>query len=387
MSIDHDGRVDVVDALRGFALFGVAISNVAVFAGSGALPGTKSSLLDNGVGLLFAFLVTGKFLALFALTFGLSFGLFLRRCDERDESGTVRFLRRLAGLMLIGAVHRVLSGADILMTYALLGVVLLVMRNASDNVLLVSALASLALPELWSAFAGWLEYRPPPPAVNRAERTRLAVEGPYLDLVGVRARMLTGWWTSFVSGSTSYLALFLVGLWTARNRLLEQPVEHRRALRVACWGGLALAVCGFLAQELLRPSPGDARNAWASAAFGMLWNATTFVQAIGYGAGLVLLWSHAGLRAGSCSDSCLPVMALTNYLAISVVVTIIVTSTGTYGQLGFASAAALGALLWAVELVVSAWWLRRFRIGPVEWLWRLMTYGQVQPMRPALATG
>lgn len=190
-------RLEVVDALRGFALFGVAVSNVAVLAGTGALAAGQISSVDLGLGLLASYLITGKFLALFAMTFGVSFGLYLRRCEELGERAVAHYVRRLGSLLLIGAVHHALSGMDILMTYAVLGVVLLLLRHAPDRFLLLGAVCSLALPELWRALAAGLDYHQPAPLVSRAARLRLALEGPYLELVRVRAVMLTGWWNGF----------------------------------------------------------------------------------------------------------------------------------------------------------------------------------------------
>jgi uncharacterized protein len=374
-------RLEVVDALRGFALLGVAVSNVAVFAGTGTIPAEQQSPLDLRMGLLEYHLVTGKFLALFALTFGVSFGLYLRRCDEQTDPVAARYLRRLGSLLLIGALHRVLFGADILMTYAVLGVVLLLLRNASDRVLLLGAVCSLALPELWRSLAEWLHYRPPPPIVTRAERVRLAVEGPYLELVRIRAAMLTRGWAEFLQQSVNYLPLFLLGLWVVRKKLLDLG-GRRPLLGAACCGGLSLAVCGYLAQAGLRHLLSTGPDLWTRAAFGIVYHATTFVQAIGYGAGIALLWYRVG-HARRLLRLLIPAgrMALTNYLTISVLVTLVVAATGSYGRLPFAAASACGVLLWLIELVMSAWWLRHHRLGPVEWLWRSLTYGRFQQMR------
>ncbi len=79
-------------------------------------------------------------------------------------------------------------------------------------------------------------------------------------------------------------------------------------------------------------------------------------------------------------------MALTNYLAVSVLVTLIISSTGSYGRLGLAPALALGVVLWLMEVAWSSWWLRRHRVGPAEWLWRTLTFGRLQNMRTAPAT-
>jgi uncharacterized protein len=374
------GRLPLVDALRGFALFGVVVSNVAVFAGTGAAA-VPESPLEQRVGLLVASLITGKFLALFALLFGLSFGLHLRRGAERDEPVAAPYLRRLGSLLLIGMAHRVLFGADILMTYAVLGVVLLVLRNASDRVLLLAAVLSLGLPELWRSLAEWIHYQPPPPVISRADRIRLATEGPYLELVRVRLVMLTGWWRQLLP-ELDNLALFLLGLWTARRGLLERLAEERLLLHAACWGGLVFAIGGNLAQVALRPAIASGAGSWAQATFGIVWNATTFVQAIFYGAGIALLWSWSG-RARRLLAWLVPAgrMALTNYLAVSILVTSIVSFTGYYGRLTLAAAVGFGVLLWIAELAWSTWWLQEHRVGPAEWLWRTLTFGRLQPMR------
>lgn len=374
-------RLDLVDVLRGFALFGVVVSNVAVFVGAGALSGTES-VLERQVGLLMSYLVTGKFLALFALMFGLSFGLHLSRCAEQNEPVAARYLRRLGSLLLIGMVHRVLFGADILMTYAVLGVVLLLLRNASDRILLLGALISLGLPDLWRAVMEWLHYQPPPPVLTRADRIRLATEGPYLELVRARVIMLSRWWYQLLRQDSIYLAPFLLGFWVARRKILEFAAERRRLLHAACWGGLAVAAIGHLTQELLRPMLAQGPGYWTRVAFGIVWTGTTFVQAIGYAGGIALLWLREG-TSRRVLTLLIPAgrMALTNYLAVSVLVTLVISMTGTFGQLGLAPAAGLGALLWLMEIAWSTWWLRRHRVGPADWLWRTVTYGRLQQMR------
>lgn len=177
--------------------------------------------------------------------------------------------------------------------------------------------------------------------------------------------------------SSSYLALFLVGLWAARRNLLAPPVGRAVLLRAACWGGLALAVAGHVGQIILRHRLASGPEYWTQLVFGIVWTATTFVQAIGYGAGIALLWNRRG-SARRLLRRLVPAgrMALSNYLAISAFVTVVVTLTGTYGRLGLVSASVIGVLLWVVELVFSSWWLQRYSLGPVEWLWRSRTYGR-----------
>ena len=364
-------RLTLVDALRGFALLGVIASNAVVLTGAGATGGPGSTL-DRQIGEWSAYLVTNKFLSLFALLFGASFGLYLVRSGEAGRAAGPPFLRRLLILLLIGAAHRTLAGVDILMTYAILGAVLLLFRSASDRVLIVAAVASLGLPELWRAASQAAGYQPPPPLVPRAERLRLAIEGPYLDLVAVRARMLTRWWHGFLSQDTAYLALFLTGYCMSRRRLFQDPGAHHHTWRVLFWGALAITIAGHVAQSAIRPmlSGGSPQ---LRAIFGIVWTTTASVQGIAYAAGFVLLWVSSA-RARRALEWLAPAgrMALTNYLAPSILITAIVTQANLYGRVNVAPAFALGVVLWALLACCSAVWLRRHHTGPAEWLWRTL---------------
>lgn len=370
-------RIALVDVLRGFALFGVVVSNVAVVwgAGAGLIP---ESTPDVRVGYLQAYLITGKFLALFSLLFGVSFGLYLRRA-QGQQSIIPRYLRRLGILLLIGALNRVLFGTDILMTYAVLGVVLLLFRNASDRTLILGAILAIGLPELWRALAAFIGYQPAPPPVSRAERLRLATEGPYLELARIRAIMLGRWWNELLR-SASYLSLFLLGLWAARRQLLDRPEQHGLLLRRLWWGGLVLTVLGFAAQAALRPGLTGGER-WIALTFAILWPATTFVQGITYGAGIALLWL-AGGRVRDVLALLGPAgrMALTNYLSVSIVITVVVLTTHSYGRVSITVASVIGLLFWLMQVAWSAWWLRRHDFGPFEWLWRKLAYGSTWPV-------
>lgn len=373
-------RLTLVDALRGFALLGVVVSNVAVVwgAGAGSIP---ESALDVRVGYFHAYFITGKFLALFSLLFGVSFGLYLRRNQDQQGSIFPRYLRRLAILLLIGVLNRVLFGTDILMTYAVLGVILLLFRNASDRTLIICAVLAIGLPELWRAVASSIGYQPAPVPLSRAERLRLATEGPYLELVRFRAIMLGRWWNELLRNA-SYLSLFLFGLWAARRQLLEAPDQHRALLQRLWWGGLLLTILGFAAQAALRPMLGGG-DRWVGLAFAILWPATTFVQAITYGAGIAVLWLASGrVRAVLALLGPAGRMTLTNYLSVNIIFTIVVLTTRTYGRVSITMASAVGLLFWLAQIAWSTWWLRRHDFGPFEWVWRRTAYG---PRWPVLA--
>jgi len=149
-------RVQVIDVLRGFALLGILVVNMSSFK----IPvfgdlNEVAGVLDEVASWLIAFGFQTKFYVLFSFLFGYGLSVQMSRADDRGAPLVPRFLRRLLGLLLIGLAHALLLyTGDILVTYALLGVVLLLMRNARDEVLLCVAASLVVLSALTFAFTG-----------------------------------------------------------------------------------------------------------------------------------------------------------------------------------------------------------------------------------------
>lgn len=363
-------RVGVVDALRGFALFGVVVSNVAVIWGAGL---TAESTLDRWVGIVESYVVTGRFMSLFSLLFGISFGLYLHNASQTGTFNAARYLRRLAILFVIGVVNRILLGPDILMTYAVFGVILLGLRHASDRTLAVAIVLAVVAPACVQAGLDGVGYRPGPPIVPRAERLRLAVEGEYIALVRVRALMMAGWWRELITNNLAYLSLFLFGLLVTRRHLFSEPSRQRRQLRYGLLAAAAITLAGFAAQSVLRPlSRGG--SSLIRESFGVAWELTVFAQAVAYSAAFGLLWMTGAQRVlqGLAPAGRMP---LTNYIGASLVATLLVLATHSFGRLSVTAASAAGVLIWCLSLWWSAVWFRRHSIGPLEWLWRRLSTG------------
>ena len=359
-------RLEAVDALRGFALFGVVISNAAVFTAA-----RSSGGFDQQVEAAFYFLVTGKFLGLFALLFGASFALFMGTSSGRPERSAADYLRRLIALFVIGVLHRVLFGVDVLMPYAVVGLILLALRKAPDRWLLVAAVLGLILTDVWQLFAASIHYVPPPPLLSRADRMRLATEGPYLELVWMRLQLLPRWWNTFISQDTIFITPMALGCWVARRQALQSLTGRSRQLRTWCLAGVGLTLIGYLGQTALRPSL--ANGGPLAIAFGPVWQATTYSQAVAYGAGFLWLWTGSETARRGLS-LLIPAgrMALTHYLSVSIVFTAAMAATRMYGRVGFLAALTMGALLYLIQLAWSSVWLRSHRSGPAEWAWRRM---------------
>ena len=174
-------RIAELDALRGFALLGVALANLGTFSGyvwlgAAEKAGLSTASIDGTLHFLTDALLDGKFYTLFSLLFGIGFAVQLQRASTRDTPFAPLFRRRLWVLMGIGLLHLLLLWfGDILTTYALCGFGLLAVRKASDRALLIWAGVLIALPVV-QYLAMWALFEPDNPA-------RMALANPGIMLM------------------------------------------------------------------------------------------------------------------------------------------------------------------------------------------------------------
>jgi uncharacterized protein len=233
-----------------------------------------------------------------------------------------------------------------------------------------------------------ITFSPRPPENEMLEVTRLvrAVdEGGFFDVI---AENLLAW-LAFVPKNLSVLFLlpaFLFGLWVWRRNIPQDLDAHadvlRRVCRVALPVGLALhtfAVAENLLRAGSRPRPPDLLI--FAAALARFYG--TYVLALGYAAGLALLARRERWRHRLAPAAAVGRMALTNYLMQSLVCVTLFTTTNLFGKLGPALLLLPTVGVYAGQVWFSNWWMSRFRFGPMEWLWRVLTYGNIGPLRRA----
>jgi uncharacterized protein len=400
-------RVGMVDALRGFALFGVLLINLSDFSLIWAVPDAEKAALptatwDQTTQFLRDFLGLGKFYSLFSLLFGLGFAIQMTHAQERAADFLPTFRRRLRILAIIGLVHlTLLWWGDILLLYALLGFVLIAFRGASDRTLLVTAAALLVspilidftimlsggrldpgAPFLWlseAMFERWFGI-----ADGEAAIFDLVLDG---GVIGLLQWNLPGPFYRIADLlSTSRLpkvfGMFLIGLWLGRRQLFRNVDAHRPLLRRVLVWGLALGLPANLALAYL--IAGDAERFTPPA----LLQTTAYALgvaplALAYAAGFALLWQRPRWAGRLAILAPVGRMALTNYLLQTL------TGIGLFFGIGlglggkvsmvFLPLVALGIFL--LQIGFSGIWLRWFRFGPMEWLWRSLTYRSWQPLR------
>ncbi|MBM3089413.1 DUF418 domain-containing protein [Ensifer sp. T173] len=391
MTMTTQDRINGVDALRGFALLGILLVNIMAFASAFyglELPDPSFDTgLDRAVHFAVALFFEMKFYLLFSFLFGYSFTLQMRSAEKAGDAFVPRLLRRQAGLWLIGLTHAVLLfHGDILTTYAVLGIALMMLRTRSDASLWrLARLLVISTALAWFALgvAAVLE----PPVLERyaiiaaAAATEAAFRGDWQSIIGQHLTELSSVWVILgLLQAPSALAMFLVGLIAGRRQILSRPQENRALFRWLVRLGLFVGLPGAVIYAYTSVQMADSPQAITGLAVGLL--TAPFLTGAYVGAMMLFLDSAAGrwLRnllapAGRT--------ALSNYLLQSLICALIFHGYG-FGLIGHISpleTVSMALVVYAAQLVLSRWWLQRFAYGPLEWLLRLITIWRVPQWR------
>ena len=386
-------RVTELDVLRGVALFGVLLVNFVFLAGpyvlssQAQLSALPTAAVDKAAYFAVQWLALDKANTMFATLFGLGFYLQMKRGEGRPGF-EARYVRRLFWLLVFGWLNIIfLFVWDILNLYAVAGFALLAMRKWRTRSLVifgaVAALYSEQLQEWWTGALG-LELIPESFWSDAAalERQAAVLSGDYPRIVA----MFWQWtWTHWLAGAALAawliyaLGRFALGAAIGRSGVLDDIPGHLPVLRRVASIALPLGLVVALVVQLLGKgywTPFEAAGPLGQA----LRSPAALLLAAGYSAGIVVaLRTRLG---GRLFGVFAPVgrMALTNYLAQGLLYAFVMTEVGPglglAGRIGTSAVIATCILFFAFQTAFSHWWLARFRFGPMEWLWRALTYGE-----------
>ncbi|MDR6093917.1 uncharacterized protein QE373_001214 [Stenotrophomonas sp. SORGH_AS321] len=388
-------RITVMDILRGAALFGILLMNIEAFTGPLDLSFTGVDPHWHGIDYLadalVYVLVQGKFFLLFSLLFGAGFAVMAQRAQGAGRDFTPIYLRRSVALLLIGACHALLVwSGDILLVYALLSFLLLGTRRWPVSMLpamgaLVYAFAvglSLLFALLvWAAASGGspLDSAGSMRAAQEViEAQRLAYgQGSWAQANVQRLADLRHMVGGILITGPEIFGMFLIGAWFGRSGALADPARFASLYARLRWIAMPVGVVLMLASAAWHPylAPGEftvrTGLSYAMAAVASL------LMALGY-LGWIVQARHAlGWLAAPGR------MALTHYLLQSLLCTWLFFGYGLgfFEQLPRAWQLVFAVALFSLQVGISHLWLARFRYGPMEWLWRAMTYLRWPPLR------
>jgi uncharacterized protein len=304
-----------------------------------------------------------KAFSLFSMLFGVGLAIQFERLAS-NRSRRILLVRRMIVLFILGLVHLILIwNGDILTEYALAGLVILPFLFGPRWVLAAGGLLSL----IFYLIVPPLVFLPDT-AVMRdlvVEANRIYAQGGFWDVQAFRIKELVGIFPLHVSVFPRTVALFLFGAFFWRTGILRCSSAHRPLLFAVGMVGVIVGLVGTVAgaPRLSALAP--------------------VILASGYGATILGLMTTSGGRAILGWAAPLGRMAFTNYVAESVIFGWVFYGygLGLFGEVGAASALTFGIAVYAAQAMFSAWWLKRHRFGPVEWVWRTLMYGVKQPMR------
>ena len=381
-------RIHVLDILRGLALLGMILVHFhqEIEVEVSGPEGLISWVIWLGV--------ETKAWGIFALLFGVGFAVLLGRLEAKGIPVVGFYLRRLAGLALFGVVAEVYFGFEILLEYAIWGVPLLLIRRWPTGLLLLVALASAAGPSLIMLGRQMQESGATAlaaPQIDERAQAHLVViaaerGSSYPVLVRARAREMSVTytsWSTYVPAST--FALFVLGLLAMRQELFLQPLKHQTLILGWMAFGLLSWGAAWLLWFLAPPDLLGELTWLLYGGFGLVqdqWLCLTYVGA------MVLLTA----RWPAVLQYLAPIgaagrMALTNYMLQIAVLDFLASGYGLQLRARPLFSLVGTGLLFGSLVVISCWWLSRFRYGPAEWLWRSFTFVRWQPMRSARADG
>jgi len=402
--VAQTARIDSIDVLRGVALLGILVMNIQLLAmpqaayfhppAYGDLTGANLCVWITG-----RMLADQKFMTIFSMLFGAGIVLMAGRSEARGESGRLHY-RRMGWLLVIGLLHgHLLWAGDILFLYAVCGMLVYPLRRQPPGRLLVLGTVLVGVASAILVVTGLsLPYWPgeeraeflaeawqPTPAMIDAELC--AYRGEWIDQQPVRSEAALGFET---------VVLLTWGLWRAGGLMLigmalfaQGVFSARRSFRFyAALTSLALAI-GLPIQGYGISL--DFERGWSAWSFflGVQFNYWgSLVVSLGYVGAVMLACRSPALRRFTLPFASVGQAALTNYLLQTVICTTIFYGHGLgwFGSVDRVGQAGVVAGVWAAQLIASPLWLRRYRFGPAEWVWRSLTYGIRPPLRRVLTS-
>ena len=410
-------RIDTLDFIRGIAVMGILAANIVAFGQpmiaymwpDGFL--TPHNEASDWMWVAQFVLIDGKMRGLFTLLFGAGMLLFLDKAWERGQGRGLQF-RRLLWLLAFGLIHYFfIWKGDILTLYAMCGIIALMFVKWKPGTQMGVGITVYLLGAcLYSAISGWLYYtmrggglaameaqgksaeeisqmREGAGAMKFEGLDDAAVETPLVqagDYFGWVQHNLGEHWAQPLSGFLIFgfetIPLILIGMALYRWGLFDGRIGAKKQ---AIWGaiGVLVGAAGSLALGLW--TLGQGLDFYST--FFSIWGVSSFVRlpfVIGLAALLALIGPKATGWLGS-RVSAAGRMAFSNYLGTSILMLFVFHgfALGLYGELTRPQLYIVVLITWAIMLLWSKAWLSKFRFGPLEWLWRCLTYGRLFPIR------
>ena len=390
---DPKQRVEILDILRGFALLGIIFNNMQYLSGYAFTPfDTLKQIIDfqfnENVYHLLDIIITAKFYTLFSFLFATGFYIQLSRHKEESIDFLKIYRWRLFILLLIGAVHGLIWFGDILLSYAIMGFILILFRNVKSKNLLRWSICILLLPSLidlallpFFQTSATISFNTTIPVVhvNYPDITPEAVINTYQN--GSLAEIFLLNFHNLIwlnmghipSGQIfTLLGIFLLGYYLASADFFTEKSKPITLLIIS----LLIGLLATLSARIL----GGSLYRWPPTLPNILFKFLLLIGQISLCISYItIIYKIVQTSRGKrILKYLIPMgrMALSNYLLQTILMIVIFYNFGfnLFGRIGLIQTMGIAILILVIQIIFSNIWLKNFRFGPFEWLWRSLTY-------------
>ena len=394
-------RITVIDALRGFALLGIIINHSTQEFLAGPTPPSNPTFnifspADALFGQIMGYLTLGKFFTIFSFLFGLSFAIQMDSAAKDGRPFAGRMLWRILILFAIGFIHSMFYSGDILRIYAFLGIFLLLMRNLNNGVILILGLllvlnTPLFFVRIQSQFA-------PPPTAQQIEMGKKQGEG-FVKMAndqfkikqnGTLAEVVKMNFEEGLLGTLGFqlftgrlfitLGLFLLGLWAGRRQIFIENLGNKHFFqRLRIWSGVMALISTLIVIFLGGIVMGPPIPGWRGMISATAFDIHQITLSVFYISIITLIyWKTQPIFLRLLVS--VGRMGLTTYLCGTAFGALIFFGygLGLIGHIGVTASVISGVIFFALQIPFSNWWLSKYQFGPVEWLWRSLTFMKTQ---------
>jgi len=378
-------RIVLVDALRGFALLGIVLIHFVEHFDFFYPPETTfffTAETDQKVMDIILFLVSGKAYSIFAITFGFSFFIQLNNNEKKGIDFRGRFAWRLTILFFMGLVHSLIYRGDILHIYAILGIPLLFLYKVNTRVLIaIAVLLAIEIPILYPLLMTFLNpdytFVPDWGGSWFAEAEKVYAFESLWDVINInlwKSRYLVYAWTFYTGRAVQLLALFIVGLVIGRKRYFERIDEYKSQVVKIMIGSVFMVLIFYFSSTFVEGS------SYSELQKSLLLTLLKAFSNLAYTSVYISLFilTYLAFQKSKVINSLAVYgkMSLTNYVSQAVfgVIFFFGFGLGMWKYMGSTWSLLFGVCFFLLQIALSNYWIKRFYYGPLEWLWRALTF-------------
>jgi uncharacterized protein len=383
--IDDNKRTAIVDILRGWALLGVVIGNYVDYKYIGIpIESTTKNIFSTVLGNIHQYVFAAKSWTLLSILFGYGFAILIQNVANKGKNPVRFFAWRMLILFMLSFINSAIWLGDILKDYAFLGLILLLFYKCSAKTILrVSLFLLLTIPVI-SGYVNTLEYVVPD-VYSDPKYLQLYHSSNWLDvfeynLLGTYYGQMLNL-TYAITVHIMMFACMLLGFYAQKTAFFTRLPELKKTLKKTFFSSLVIALLLIsvfeivFSKDLVFPTyfrPG-------------YWLILSTMLCIA--SGICILYNHNKLQTIFAYFRLSGKMTLTNYVVQNLLAFLLFSGVGLklYNTLPYWCYFVLAVSVFIIQLFVSKWWLSKFNYGPIEWLWRILSYRKLFPLKKIIS--